>query len=593
MRGTAVKSECSMKKGSSESIRVAEALRANQGDSEALGDAGLSLEQHDSFNRLITRISSNFIGARPSEIDKLIGDTLSTIGGFSKVERSYLLEFHKNGQVLDATHEWCAEGIPPQLGNRQNFLAKETLPWFSALADATEMLVVPDVSMLPPEAEAEKALLQGQGIRSLILVPMSSAGILIGYLGCECLDAPRTWDEETTALLQIVGQILLSAMSIKIHQEAMDRERSLMDTLMDFIPDRVYFKDSESKFIRISKSLAELFGLDHPAKAIGKTDFDFFTEIHAQQAYEDEQEIIQTGKPFVSQVERETWPGRPETWVSTTKMPLIGAKDKIAGTFGISRDVTEHKLMEDALEEHAALLEVANAELQIRNKELDEFSYAASHDLQEPLRKLIAYSDLLREDIEQGDQEEVQQDLEVMCSAATRMQSLVQGLLSLSRSGRQGMNIERLALNEVVDSALESLEISIDESSARIVRPELPFILGDRTLLTQLYQNLIGNAIKFGGTGPRVQMTAETNDAGQWILGVQDNGIGLKPEYSEQIFSPFKRLHGRTEYEGTGIGLAVCRKIIERHGGRIWVESQPDQGAHFRFTIGQSYEEEA
>jgi light-regulated signal transduction histidine kinase (bacteriophytochrome) len=133
---------------------------------------------------------------------------------------------------------------------------------------------------------------------------------------------------------------------------------------------------------------------------------------------------------------------------------------------------------------------------------------------------------------------------------------------------------------------MDTLDVRVRDEHATVVQDALPTVTGDRTLLVQLYQNLIGNALKFhGDSAPELRLTAEETPEG-WLLGVADNGIGIKPEYAEQIFAPFKRLHGRSEYEGTGIGLAICRKIVERHGGRIWVTSALGQGAHFKFTLG-------
>jgi PAS domain S-box-containing protein len=280
-------------------------------------------------------------------------------------------------------------------------------------------------------------------------------------------------------------------------------------------------------------------------------------------------------------------PGGTEIPVSQVIMSHKSPTGELEYLSTIMRDITERKKMEEALKRHTELLERLNADLKVRNRELDEFTYVASHDLQEPLHKLSAFCDLLREDIQKGEREEVDRDLQVLSSAAQRMRRLVQDLLALSRSGRQNMNWEEVDIDEIVNVALDSLAIRVEETGAQIVRRELPVLQGDKSLLTQLYQNLIGNALKFRGeASPRIELSAE-NVRGRWILGVADNGIGLKPEHAERIFVPFERLHERGEYEGTGIGLAICRKIVQRHAGRIWVESEPGKGAHFRFTIGE------
>lgn len=249
--------------------------------------------------------------------------------------------------------------------------------------------------------------------------------------------------------------------------------------------------------------------------------------------------------------------------------------------------ITERKRAEARLAKQTRRLELANEELKRKNTELDQFTYIASHDLQEPLRKVTAFSGMLRQDLEKGLPERADQDLGFILDAAKRMQKLVQDLLALSRSGRVALKWETISLNQCVDQALETLAMSIRESRAEIVRDGLPEVWGDRTTLTQLYQNLLSNALKFTGDEPPViRLTAERID-GQLILGVRDNGIGVEPKYAEQIFAPFKRLHGRGEYEGTGIGLAICAKTVERHGGGIWVEAKTGKGAHFKFTLGE------
>ena len=227
----------------------------------------------------------------------------------------------------------------------------------------------------------------------------------------------------------------------------------------------------------------------------------------------------------------------------------------------------------------------ANTELEDKNRELDQFTYVASHDLQEPVRKLISFSQLLKEDL--GDQldERAKTDLSFIVDAAYRMRQLIQDLLVLSRAGRTEIKAEQIALDDCVDRALQSLQLRIEETGAVIQRDPLPEVRGEATMLTQVYLNLIGNSLKFvDKQTPQIRLTAE-RDGDYWVLGVQDNGIGLAPDQSERVFQPFQRLHHRDEFPGTGIGLAICKKAIQRHQGRIFVEGQPGRGAHFQFTL--------
>lgn len=224
-------------------------------------------------------------------------------------------------------------------------------------------------------------------------------------------------------------------------------------------------------------------------------------------------------------------------------------------------------------------------ELARSNRDLEQFAYVASHDLQEPLRMVATYTQLLAERYRGRLDENADKYIHYAVDGALRMQTLVQDLLAFSRVGRQGTELENTDCNKVVEAALGNLQAAIQESGARVIYDRLPTVVADRTQLLQAFQNLIGNAIKFHGAKPPViQITAEKKKW-EWILSVSDNGIGIAAEHAELVFVIFKRLHTRAEYPGSGIGLSICKKIIEQHGGRIWVESEPGHGSTFRFAL--------
>lgn len=225
-------------------------------------------------------------------------------------------------------------------------------------------------------------------------------------------------------------------------------------------------------------------------------------------------------------------------------------------------------------------------ELARSNRELEQFAYVASHDLQEPLRMVASYTQLLARRYKDKLDDDANEFINFAVDGATRMQVLINDLLKLSRVGTRGKPFEMVEGDKVLDAALANLNIAISEAKAEIVRDPLPTIFADDTQLIQLLQNLIGNAIKFRQPGavPTIRVNA-TRMGRAWQLSVVDNGIGIAPEYFERIFVIFQRLHAKTEYPGTGIGLALCKKIVERHGGRIWVESKPGEGTAFHFTI--------
>jgi signal transduction histidine kinase len=224
-------------------------------------------------------------------------------------------------------------------------------------------------------------------------------------------------------------------------------------------------------------------------------------------------------------------------------------------------------------------------ELARSNAELEQFAYIASHDLQEPLRMVTAYTQLLAERYRGKLDDNADKFIGYASEGAERMQVLIQDLLAFSRVGRNGFASVSVDCNAVMAEVLQTLATSIQESGAVVTHSDLPVVCADRTQVTQVFQNLIGNAIKFHGKQmPVVSLQAEKVDQ-QWRFSVSDNGIGIAPEDAENIFVVFKRLHTRSEYPGNGIGLAICRKIIEHRGGKIWVEPQAASGSSFKFTL--------
>ncbi|WP_051327167.1 sensor histidine kinase [Desulfatibacillum aliphaticivorans] len=239
----------------------------------------------------------------------------------------------------------------------------------------------------------------------------------------------------------------------------------------------------------------------------------------------------------------------------------------------------------DKLEREATRRRAAMADLKRSNKELEQFAYVASHDLQEPLRMVASYTQLLAQRYEGQLDEKAQKYISYAVEGATRMQHLVNDLLQLSRVGTRGAPFEPTDCNEVVQQVLKGLKRTIAETKAGVVIDDLPVVQADAIQLGQVFQNLLGNAVKFRGEAPpQVRITAEKQNEA-WVFQVRDNGIGIDPKFHERIFTIFQRLHERGKYDGTGIGLAIAKKIVERHGGRIWIESQEGKGARFFFSI--------
>jgi len=267
-----------------------------------------------------------------------------------------------------------------------------------------------------------------------------------------------------------------------------------------------------------------------------------------------------------------------------SKIPVIMYASRIirgnepAGLRVIVVDISKRKQIEEELKQ-------TMNELQRSNTELEQFAYIASHDLQEPLRMVASYTQLLARRYQGRLDADADEFITYAVDGANRMQKLITDLLEFSRVSTRGKPFELTECEAIVDQAVANLYVAIEESGAIITRDPLPKVKADATQLVRLFQNLIGNAIKFRSTPvPEIHIGVKQSDS-EWLFAVRDNGIGIDPQYADRIFLIFQRLHGRADYPGTGIGLAICKKIAERHGGRIWVEPNTGQGSTFYFTM--------
>jgi len=312
---------------------------------------------------------------------------------------------------------------------------------------------------------------------------------------------------------------------------------------------------------------------------------------------------METGKPAEFELTPENqdhWPETQGSWLSRAA-PIRDDNDVIIGAVEVAYDISDRKAAEKALyaanreleqknrqlEAIEKQLETRNADLERSNQELEQFAYVASHDLQEPLRKVAAFTQLLAEHCADKLDSDAREFIGYAVDGAHRMQGLINGLLAYSRVGTHGGSFSAVDCEKVFECAVANLAMAITESGAEVTHEPLPTVMGDGLQLVQLLQNLIGNAIKFRGPAPpRVHVSAVRQDK-EWVFRVRDNGIGIEPEYFGRLFVIFQRLHSRTEYPGTGIGLAISKKVVERHGGRIWVESAPGKGSTFCFGIAE------
>jgi PAS domain S-box-containing protein len=277
--------------------------------------------------------------------------------------------------------------------------------------------------------------------------------------------------------------------------------------------------------------------------------------------------------------------------VSLTVSEVLGESGENAGLAVIARDVSDHAEAARELARTRAELEARARELERSNAELAQFAYVVSHDLSEPLRAISGFLGLLERRHGDALDEEAARYVGRTVEAAERMRMLIDDLLAYSRAGRDLPEPEPVDCSEVLRRAVASLDSVIADAGAEIVAGRLPVVAGNRGQLEHVFQNLLSNAVKFRGEAPSTIEVRAARTAEGWQISVLDDGIGIDPRYAERIFLVFKRLHGRSAYPGTGIGLAISKRIVEAHGGRIWCEPRPEGGTTFHFTLPPAIED--
>ncbi|MBN1868105.1 PAS domain-containing protein [Candidatus Sumerlaeota bacterium] len=398
---------------------------------------------------------------------------------------------------------------------------------------------------------------------------------------------------------QADGSVLLDGIILEttrrtVAEESLSMERFLMKTLMDTTPDHIYFKDKDSRFIRISQAHAARFGLAGPSEAIGRTDFDFFSEEHARQAYDDEQDIIATGVPLVGVEEKETWPDGHETWVSTTKIPLKDSDGNTVGILGISRDVTERK----RAEEEKTKIEARLAHSQ-RMECIGQLAGGVAHDFNNMLSVILGYCELLASRL--GEDNPLRNDVREIEKAATRSRDITHQLLAFSR--KQIIVPKPVNLNNLIADMTITLARLIGEDIDLRFLPQKDLGLTDldNSQFDQILMNLAVNsrdAMPDGGL-----LTIETSNIdidegfchshpdfspGQYVrLTVSDSGVGMNRETMSHLFEPF--FTTKEVGRGTGLGLATVYGIVKQNGGVVNVYSEPDRGTTFRLYFPRIY----
>ncbi|HLK54925.1 MAG TPA: PAS domain S-box protein [Chthonomonadaceae bacterium] len=414
-------------------------------------------------------------------------------------------------------------------------------------------------------------------------------------------DGSIVWINLTVTLVRESGQpkyfisVVEDITANKRAEEALRRSEAYTRAIVNVALDGIATINEQGVIESFNLAAAHTFGYE-PEEVIGQN-----IKILMPEPYHSEHDAylhnyLTTGQKEIIGIGREVRGRKKDGTIFPIELAVSEVALENRRVFvGTLRDITQRKRAEEALLQAQALLEERvlerTAELQRSNADLQQFAYVASHDLQEPLRMVTSFMQLLEKKYKGQLDEQAHVWIGYAVDGASRMQKLINDLLVYSRVGTHGKEFRRCDVNEVLYTALQNLQLTLSENNAEITFDALPIIQGDGLQLVSLFQNLIGNAIKYhSDLPPRIHITA-SREGQEWLFSVRDNGIGIAPQFSERIFIIFQRLHNRNAYPGTGIGLALCKRIVERHGGRIWVESESGQGATFFFVLPAKHKE--
>ena len=505
---------------------------------------------------------------RTGEVDALVvagpaGERVFTVEGADHPYRVLIQEMHEgtitldlDGLILYSNPQFAAiVGMPVEnvMGARlEKFLPNDERAMFAALF----------VSALRDRSRGEISLVAAHGRRVPVYVSLNRL---------------ESGEQENVC-------VIVTDLTEQRRGEAMVAAEQLSRSILEQVVEAVVVLDASGKILRASEAANRMAGGNvllrdfdsafHLSPPVPAGDFSDADAMNARKLLSTAHsgEVVRGMELTVSPA------AGPTCTVLLSAGPLWSSAQELLGCVVTLTDITHRKQAEEALAHQAQELARSNADLQ-------QFAYVTSHDLQEPLRAIASYAQLLKRRYEDQLGSDADEFIGFIVTGVQRMKSLIDALLSFSRV----VNLETKPFAEVpMDGALDwacmNLQLVIEESKARITHDELPTVIGDHVMLVQLFQNLIGNSIKYrSDKAPTVHVSAVRNDR-EWEFSVRDNGIGIDPQYHDRIFGVFKRLHGR-EIPGTGIGLAICQRILQKHGGRIWVNSQPGAGSEFKFTL--------
>lgn len=567
-------------KGTSILFRGTEHRMSVVRDISHLKHAEAVLEYQLQLEKIMTQVSATFVSLPWEKISLGINYALELTGNFFQVDRSYLFQVSPDGKKASNTHEWCKPGIQPQINNLQD-ITLDAFPWWIEKLEKYEVINIPRVAGLSPEAAAEKASLQEQSIQSALVVPLVSVDNIIGYMGFDSVQEERAWSEEHVSLLRVVAEIIASALVKERAEEALQESERRFRQMAENIGEVFWLVSADTRtLLYVNAAYEDVWGLSRQ-----ELYQDFVPALLGSILKEDRGafasalEGLQEGKTF-DQEYRIRRPDGDLSWVYTRFFNVYDDDHEIVGHAGISVDITRLKSsQEEALQASRAK---------------SDFLAIVSHELRTPLHAILSFADLGLEESQDAGNQGLEDYFQKIQASSDRLLYLVNDLLDISQieAGSveylfQETDIYKLALSSQAGlfTLLESKEIGLE-----VIQPGFtPLVNVDRERMMQVLRNLLHNAVKFSPRGSLIRVTFSRDGEPvppRLSVHITDQGTGIPVEELEDIFDKFKQ-SGKAMYkkEGTGLGLAICREIIQAHGGKIYAENEPHKGARFTFTL--------
>lgn len=524
------------------------------------------------LENIITSISASFINISPQQIDSEIKTSLQQIAEFLRVDQGFVYVGVNDNKQFQLSHNWFSGQVQPVHLAYTSVATKDFLGVYKYMR-TKGILAVPKVSKLPSEAAGLKDLIAKLKIRSAILIPIMYRGGFAGLFGFASRERESFWPEEAVPLLKILGQVLSNALERKATDENLAETKELYRTLAVNIPkSAVLLFDRNLRYRLVEGAALEEQGYSKE-HIEGRTIYDVLPPTR-RRSLEPVYKAALEGKETI--FEREF--NKKHYLIHI--LPVKSDSGEIYAGMVMSLDISDLKEIQKKLESQTA-------ELIRSNEDLEQFAYAASHDLQEPLRMISSYVHLIQRKLQASLDGETKEFMNFAIDGVKRMQQLINDMLEYSRVDRKGNAFQEIDLNRIIELVKINLKNVVEETGAIVEFKDLPTINADQPQIISLFQNLMENALKFKGKDtPHITITSKEYKH-KYRFSVKDNGIGIENKYFDRIFIIFQRLNSRKDYPGTGIGLAICKKIVERHGGRIWLRSTPGRGTKFYFEIAK------